>query len=365
MANSWPDSVQDCETGMAIKSTVIVKPGEQDQTRPIESAELAQALMRSAGTGIYIVQEGKFLCVNSLFQELTGYTEEELLGTYSLNLVHPDDRALVRKEAIADLKGRKSPLPYEYRCIKKNGDTIWVLERVTSTECRGERVTVGSFMDVTDRKRAEDELKQSLKRLRQAMEGAVQAIALIVESRDPYTAGHQRRVTDLACAIAKEMGLPESQTDGIRMAAAIHDIGKIYVPAEILSKPGQLAEIESSIIKTHPQVGYNVVKEMEFPYPVAQTVLQHHERMDGSGYPAGLSGDEIILEARVLGVADVVEAMASHRPYRPAAGIGKALKEISDNRGILYDPEVVDACLRLFGQEGFRFKHKGENSKLT
>ena len=303
--------------------------------------------------------------MNSLFQELTGYTEEELLGTYSLNLVHPDDREVVREEAIAELKGQQSPLPYEYRLVKKNGDVMWVLERVTSTEYQGKRATVGSFLDITERKRAEEELKQSLKKLRQAMEGAVHAIALIVESRDPYTAGHQRRVTDLACAIASEMGLPESQTDGIRMAAAIHDIGKIYVPAEILSKPGHLAEIESSIIKTHPQVGYNIVKELEFPYPIAETVLQHHERMDGFGYPAGLSGEEILLEARILGVADVVEAMASHRPYRPAAGIGKALKEILQNRDILYDPEVVDACLTLFTEKQFKLTHKGQNGNPT
>jgi len=351
---------------MATRAALIEKLPERSQARPTESPELAQALMRSAGTGIYIVTAGKFLCVNSLFEELTGYAEEELLGTYSLDLVHLEDRETVREEAIAELKGRQSPLPYEYRFKKKNGDVMWVLERVTSTEYRGKRATVGSFMDVTDRKRAEEELKQSLKRLRQAMEGAVQAIALIVESRDPYTAGHQRRVTDLACAIAREMGLPESQTDLIRMAAAIHDIGKIYVPAEILSKPGRLADVESSIIRTHPQVGYNIVKEMAFPYPVAETVLQHHERMDGSGYPSGLADEEILMEARVLAVADVVEAMASHRPYRPAVHIGKALKEISQNTGILYDPAVVDACLTLFNEKQFKLKvQRGRNSLAT
>ena len=341
---------------MATKSTLIQQSGERSQAGRTESAGLAEALMRSAGTGIYIVRQGQFQCVNSLFQELTGYTEEELIGTYSLNLVHPDDREVVREEAIAELKGQQSPLPYEYRLMKKNGDAMWVLERVTSTEYQGKRAAVGSFLDITERKRAEEELKQSLKRLRQAMEGAVHAIALIVESRDPYTAGHQRRVTDLACAIAREMGLPESQTDGIRMAAAIHDIGKIYVPAEILSKPGHLAEIESSIIKTHSQVGYNIVKELEFPYPIAEAVLQHHERMDGFGYPAGLSGEEILLEARILGVADVVEAMASHRPYRPARGIEKALVEIAKNKVVLYDPEVVDACLKLFKEKKYKFK---------
>ncbi len=341
---------------MVSKSVAIDKPVKQNHSKLVGSGELAEALMRSAGTGIYIVQEGKFQYVNSLFQELTGYSEEELLNTYSLNLVHSDDREVVRMEAIANLKGQQNPLPYEYRLIKKDGDILWVLERVTSTEYRGKRATVGNFMDITDRKQAESELRQSLRSLREAMEGAVQAIALIVEARDPYTAGHQRRVTTLACAIAEEMCLPESQVDGIRMAAAIHDIGKIYIPAEILSKPGKLADIESSIIKTHPQVGYDVLKEMRFPYPVALTVLQHHERMDGFGYPQGLSGDNVLMEARILAVADVVEAMASHRPYRPAIGIDNALREISQNSGILYDPEVVDACLCLFKEKGFTFK---------
>lgn len=201
-----------------------------------------------------------------------------------------------------------------------------------------------------------EELEQSLHMLRQALDGAVQAMALIVEARDPYTAGHQRRVTELTCAIAKEMAFPESQIDGIRMAAVIHDIGKIGVPAEILSKPGQLTQNEFSLVKTHPQVSYDILKEIQFPCPIAQIVLQHHESMDGSGYPAGLSGEDILPEARILGLADVVEALASHRPYRPALGIDKALEEISQNKGILYDPEVVDVCLKLFAQNGFKFE---------
>jgi putative nucleotidyltransferase with HDIG domain len=175
--------------------------------------------------------------------------------------------------------------------------------------------------------------------------------------KDPYTAGHQRGVAQLACAIAKEMGLPEEQIEGIRMAGLIHDIGKITIPAEILSRLGPLNDLEYGIIKTHSQAGYNILNgTIEFPWPVAQIVLQHHERMDGSGYPQGLSGEEILLEARILAVADVVEAMASNRPYRSARGIDKALKEISRNKGILYDPEVVDACLKLFTEKGFKFE---------
>jgi len=180
-------------------------------------------------------------------------------------------------------------------------------------------------------------------------------MAFAVESRDPYTAGHQRRVADLAHAIGSEMGLSEERLVGIRMGGIIHDLGKISVPAEILSKPSRLNEHEFGMIKLHPQVGYDILKKIDFPWPIAQMVYQHHERMDGSGYPQGLSGKKILLEARILAVADVVEAMASHRPYRPALGIDKALEEILKNKNVFYDPEVVDACLKLFKEKGFEF----------
>jgi putative nucleotidyltransferase with HDIG domain len=170
--------------------------------------------------------------------------------------------------------------------------------------------------------------------------------------------GRADRVAHLAIAIAKEMGLSKDQIDGIRVAGIIHDIGKIAVPAEILSKPSQLSEYEFEMIKTHPRVGYEILKQIEFPWPVAQIVLQHHERINGSGYPQGLTGKDILLGAKILGVADVVEAMASHRPYRPALGINEALKEISQNKCVLFDPEVVEACLKLFIRKGFDFKEE-------
>jgi putative nucleotidyltransferase with HDIG domain len=210
--------------------------------------------------------------------------------------------------------------------------------------------------DIARRENAEAEVQSSLNKLRSAMGGVVQAMALTVERRDPYTAGHQRRVSDLARGVAAEMALTAHQIDGIRMAGLIHDLGKICVPAEILSKPGQLTEIEHTLIKDHPQVGYEILKEIEFPWPVAQIVLQHHERIDGSGYPVGLSGDDIIIEAKTLAVADVVEAMASHRPYRPTLGRDMALEEISQNRGVLYDPDVVDACMKLLQEKDFQFR---------
>ena len=174
------------------------------------------------------------------------------------------------------------------------------------------------------------------------------------EARDPYTAGHQKRVADLARAIATEMGLSYNTIEGIRMAGAIHDIGKISVPSEILCKPANLTNLEFSLIKNHSQFSYEIIKDVESPWPLADIVHQHHERMDGSGYPQGLEGENILIEARILAVADVVEAMASYRPYRLALGIEAALEEIKKNKGILYDDTVADACLRLFREKGYQ-----------
>jgi len=198
--------------------------------------------------------------------------------------------------------------------------------------------------------------EQNIEGLLKVLNGTVEAIAALYEKRDPYTAGHQRRVAQLACAIARKMGLPDEQIYGIRIIGVVHDIGKIAVPGDILSKPGRLSTEELSIIKTHPQVAYDVLKNLEFPWPVAETVLQHHERLDGSGYPNGISGEAIILEARILCVADVVESMVSHRPYRPALGAERALREIVRNKGVLYDPAVAEACSKLSSNGGFRLE---------
>ena len=201
-----------------------------------------------------------------------------------------------------------------------------------------------------------EELQVTLNDLRKAMQGIIHVMVLTIESRDPYTAGHQQRVTLLASALAQEMGLSEKEVEGVKMASLIHDIGKISVPSEILSKPGKLTEIEFSLVKTHPQSGYEILKNITLPWPIAQIVLQHHERLDGSGYPLGLKDKEILLEAKIIGVADVVEAMASHRPYRPALGIEKALEEISQKKGLLYDSKVVDTCIKLFTEKGFKLE---------
>ena len=208
-------------------------------------------------------------------------------------------------------------------------------------------------IEIANRKRMQLELQDSFENLKMVMNSTIQAITMTIEKRDPYTSGHQQRVAELTRAIAREIGLADNQIEGIYMAAAIHDIGKISLPAEILSKPVKLSDIELILIQAHAQTGYDILKGIQFPWPIAEIVLQHHERVDGSGYPRHLVGDDILLEARIVGVADVVETMASHRPYRPSRGIDKALEEISQNRGILYDPLVVDTCLKLFYEKGF------------
>jgi PAS domain S-box-containing protein/putative nucleotidyltransferase with HDIG domain len=316
---------------------------------------LSSDLIHNSPVGIFIAQDRKFKLANPRFQELIGYTEDELLRDEPLNIVYSEDRNKVRESAISMLKGKRFS-PYEYRYFHKNGELRWVTEQVSSIQYQGKRAVLGSFMDITERKHAEEELRQTLKRLQKTIEGTISAVVAIVEARDPYTAGHQQRVAKLACAIAQEIRLPKKRVEAIRMAALIHDVGKIHIPAEILSKPGRLTETEFSLVKAHPQVAYDILKTVEFPWPVCQDVLQHHERLDGSGYPQGLSGKDILLGARILAVADVVEAMSSHRPYRPSLGIDKALEEIAQNKDILYDSKVVDACLRLFHEKGFKFE---------
>jgi len=210
--------------------------------------------------------------------------------------------------------------------------------------------------DITKQRKSEQELQQTFQKLKKTMDASIDTMSNIIEAKDPYTAGHQRRVSQLATAIAKELHLSQDKVEGIRIASLIHDIGKIGLPTEILSKPTRLNDIEFSLIKEHPQIGYDILKSVDFSYPVAKIALQHHEKLDGSGYPNHLKGDVILFEAKIICVADVVEAMSSHRPYRPALGIEKALEEISQNKGTLYDPEAVDTCLKLFKEKGFKFE---------
>ena len=325
-----------------------------EETRRLQ--EFSQNIIQSMAEGIVIEDaEGVITFVNPAAAEMLGYKPEELVGQHWTVTVPPDQQPLI--EAANERRKRGEADRYEVELVRKDGTRLSALvsglPRFENNRFVG---TMAVFTDITERKRAEEELRQSHARLRRTLERTIQVVISTIEMRDPYTAGHQRRVTQLACAIARELGLPEEEIEGLRMAALVHDLGKISVPAEILSKPGRLNPIEWTMIKAHPQIGYEVLKAVEFPWPVAETVLQHHERLDGSGYPQGLSGKDILMKARILAVADVVEAMSSHRPYRPAPGIDKALEEIERNKGILYDPEVVDACVRLFTKKGFKFE---------
>ncbi|MCP4653757.1 MAG: HD domain-containing protein [Candidatus Omnitrophica bacterium] len=259
--------------------------------------------------------------------------------------------------------------------MKKDGTTIPVVIQATHIKKGNKVIGVrGVIVDITQVEhakklieKAKNDLEETIKersfelkltnaKLQRIIQETISALSFAIEKRDPYTAGHQQRVAQLTSAIAEKLGFSLSRIKGLHMAALIHDIGKIYVPAEILSKPAQLNKIEFDIIRLHSKVGYDILHTIEFPWPIAQAVLQHHERLDGSGYPFRLTDDEISMEAKIIAVADVVEAMASHRPYRPALGMDKALKEISKNKGILYDPTIVTVCEKLITKETFKFK---------
>ncbi|MFC1626232.1 HD-GYP domain-containing protein [Pseudomonadota bacterium] len=227
-----------------------------------------------------------------------------------------------------------------------------LLERVQVSE-KARKAMLYMLEDLNESEKA---LLTSHSHLKKALEGTITAISKAVEARDPYTAGHQRRVADLAVAIAGEIGCSEDMIEGILLGASIHDIGKIHMPAEILSKPAKLTDLEYQLIQNHAQIGYDILQEIDFPWPIADIAHQHHEHLDGSGYPQGLKGEEICLEARIVAVADTVEAMASHRPYRPSLGIDMALDELKQSRGVLYDPVVVDACLKIFLEKSYTLK---------
>ena len=294
------------------------------------------------------------------YYTMLGYEPGELpmkLETW-INLMHPDDRKTIVPKVESCVKNAKT-YEVEFRLKTKDGDWKWILGKGKSFKKDIDGIphrALGVHIDITDRKKSEEDLKETLENLRKSFGVTIQVMVSAVEVRDPYTAGHQLRSADLARAIATEMVLSQDRIEGIRMAGSIHDIGKISIPAELLSKPTKLTNIEFSLIKEHAQKGYEILKDVESPWPLAEIVYQHHERIDGSGYPRNLKGNDILMEARIMAVADVVEAMASHRPYRPTRGIDMALEEIEKNKGTLYDNTVVDACLRLFRGKGFQLK---------
>ncbi|MBA7644706.1 hypothetical protein ES703_52451 [subsurface metagenome] len=318
--------------------------------------EFASLFNNSPEASVYLDEKDKVLDMNSSFIELFGYNLEEIKGkNINSGIIHPPDKIEEAKRLTK--KSIKGYINYDTIRKKKNG-TLFPVSISASSVKVGEKIKgrIILYQDITQRKHAEQQVKQGYEKLQRTMEATINTISKIIETRDPYTAGHQNKVSQLAVAIAQEMKLPEDKIEGIRIAALVHDIGKINIPSEILSKPSKLNNMEFSLIKNHPKVGYDILRKIDFPWPVAKIVLQHHEKIDGSGYPQGLKGDKIFLEAKIIGTADVVEAMSSHRPYRPSLGIDKALEEISQNRGILYDPEVVDVCLKLFKEKSFKFE---------
>ena len=321
-----------------------------------ESENKYKILFDSAGDAIFVhdAVEARMLAVNQTACERLGYAHAELM---SMTIDQLD--SLTEASYVPDRMVRLMELGHlSFETVHHRKDGLFIPMEVNARRIawNGQPAIMSICRDITPRKQAEEELKQTLEKLRKSLIGTIQALSATVETRDPYTAGHQRRVSSLARTIAQEMRLPKDMIDNIRIASAIHDIGKISVPAEILIKPGRITDIEMSLIKVQSQSGYDILKDVDLPYPIAETILQHHERLNGSGYPQGLNGDQILLEARIISVADVVEATASHRPYRPARGIDAALEEIEKNKGILYDEKAVEACIKLFQEKNFKFE---------
>jgi len=312
-----------------------------------------RALSEALPVGVYMLQDSKLAYVNPALAKMYGYERAELIGSDPLILTAPEDRNEAGEELIKRLSGEISENRYEFSGRKKDGEARYFELFSTAAVLNDRPATIGNLLDITEQKRADDKLQTAYADLKLTLEDTVQTIAKIVEMRDPYTAGHQQRVASLAVAIGEELHLAPDVLEQLRIAGTMHDIGKIRIPVEILNRPGKLNKQELELLKTHPDYGYDIVSNISFLSDVAQIIRQHHERFDGSGYPDGLKGEQIRLEARIIAVADVTEAMASHRPYRPALGIDVALAEVSKNSGTFFDPTVVAACMELFHKKGF------------
>lgn len=313
-----------------------------------------KGLVEQSLVGIYIIDAETIHYFNPRAAEIFGYAADKIPGTPVSTLVHPDDLPMVRSHIGRRLAGDIRETKYEFRGLRRDGSTVHIGVHGIRTEFAGKPAIVGVLQDITDRLQNEQQIAGYVAQLEKSIMSTVEAISQMVELRDPYTSGHERRVGDLAAAIGTELNLGTHRVTGLRIAGNVHDVGKISVPAEILSKPGRLSEPEFAIVKTHAEKGYDILKNINFPWPVAECVRQHHERLDGSGYPRGLKGDEISLEARILAVADVIESMSTHRPYRTALGLEAAFKEILGNSGSLYDAQVVAVCMRLFREKGYQ-----------
>jgi PAS domain S-box-containing protein len=359
----WLETIGDIITDAQGKpNTVIMSSRDitERKRRENEILELSltnQRILDSAGEGIYGLDlNSNVTFINVAGAKMLGWEIKDIIGKNSHQVWHhtrADGTAYPEEECGLKeiLKSGVGKTYIEDWFWKKDGDGFPV--EYTNNPIYKEDSLIGAvvtFKDITVR-------KQDIQKVRKALETTIQAIASLVETRDAYTAGHQRRVADIATAIATDMGLTKDQIDGLRTASTIHDIGKISVPAEILTKPTKLSAIEFNLIKTHAQSGYDILKDIEFPWPIARIILEHHERIDGSGYPHGLMGEQVLLESKILAVADAVEAIASDRPYRSARGIDVALEEIEKNKGSIYDNVVADVCLRLFQEKGFQLEN--------
>lgn len=301
--------------------------------------------------------------VSPSVMRVLGYTPEECIGSSFaiINKISQDDAAFL----MLDFQSIMSGLIIdnrEYVCLTHSGkELVFEVNGHAAYKNGTVQGAIISARDITHQKHYENELKITLGSLRKSLDVTIKTISRAIDWKDPYTAGHQQRVSDLARTIAGEMNLNFEVINGIRMASIVHDIGKLYIPSEILSKPGRLHPAEFELIKIHPIIGFDILSSIDFPWPVAAAVLQHHERSDGSGYPYGICGKYMQLEAKIIAVADVVEAFMSHRPYRALIGIDEALDEITKNSDKLYDPEVVDACLSLFCDKGYTFSAEKKN----
>lgn len=338
------------ETTKIIVSLLDITEKKEIKDEFRKNAELLYSSFEKASIGMTIINLNKeFIRVNDAFCSMTGYDKEELLEKTFIDLTYSEDRKNSLNLWNRILKGEEKTANFEKRYLHQNGNIIWVNINLTLVrdENDGPLYFISQIENITEEKKAKQKLEYSHKQLEKTFNSIVDTLGSVISLRDPYTAGHQQRVAELAVEIGREMNLHSDMIEGIKVAGILHDIGKIKVPAEILSRPGKITDEEFQLIQQHCRHGYEILQEVEFDWPVAEVALQHHERIDGSGYPQGLSGDDILLEAKILAVADVVEAMSSHRPYRPSLGIDAAISEIKENKGIKYNFRVVDACLNV------------------
>ncbi len=345
------------DVGYALERFADDERRREAERQLADSEEQFKQAFESASIGIILIaRNGRVLKANASSTTISGYSEAELVGTQFQKFLASESVAPLMLLFGQMLSGEREMVRTEARIVGKDGRPVWVRVNAARVADRlGKlRHLVVQVEDISEFKASGERVRQYMEQLEETMTGTIRAVSTMVEIRDPYTAGHELRVGKLAAAIGDEMGLDAERCRGLDIAGSLHDIGKISVPAEILSKPTRLQPAEYEIVKTHAQSGYDILKDIRFPWPIAEVARQHHERIDGSGYPQGLKGEQIILEARILGVADVVESMGSHRPYRPARGIDAALEEIAAGRGKLYEPDVVDACLRLFRDKGYQ-----------